>query len=97
MVNKIEIMIPNYSAIINEGNCFINDHEINVNKSDIDEIIRIIRDWKQEYKALFAEEIYTIRVITDKDNVVYKFYNAFPKDFYLLSDYLGDLYDRGYN
>jgi hypothetical protein len=95
MVDKIEIMIPNYSAIINEGKSFINDREVEVKENDIEEIVRIIRDWKQEYKARFAEDIYTIRVFAEDEEVTYRFYSAFPDDFYLLVDYLGVLYDRG--
>ena len=95
MIKKIEIKIPNYTAIIKKGKSFINDCEIDVNKTDIDEMVRIIRDWKEEYKARFAEDIYTVRIITDKEDVTYRFYNAFPDDFNLLVDYLGVLYDRG--
>ena len=94
MVKSIELLLPFYKAIICEGESIINDKKVNVTKNDIDEIVRIIRDWDTEYRNTFSQDIYTIKVITDKGEYVYKFLNAFPDDYYLLEKFIGDLYAR---
>ncbi len=94
MVKKIEIDIPGYNAIINDKLCLINGKKIIINENDINDIIRIIRTWKTEYKNKFSEDIFTIKVITDTEEVLYKFNSEFPKDFYLLEKCMENIYDR---
>ena len=38
--------------------------------------------------------MYSIRVIADSEEAVYKFIDDFPDDYYLLEELLGVLYDR---
>jgi len=38
--------------------------------------------------------MYSIRVISDSEETVYKFIDDFPDDYYLLEELLGVLYDR---
>lgn len=94
MVKKIEIDIPGYNAIINNKLCLINGKKIITKENDINNIIRIIRTWKTEYKNKFSEDIFTIKVITDTEEVLYKFNSEFPKDFNLLEKCMENIYDR---
>ena len=91
---KIEIDLPIYKCVICEGESIINNKKVMVTSNDISDIVRIIRDWKPEYKNTFSQDIYTIKIITDKEEIVHKFFNAFPDDYIMLEKLLGDLYDR---
>lgn len=95
MVEKIKINIPNYIVDIDKDKCIINDKEIYINKEDIDGIIRIIRNWKNEYRGFIPSgNEYNIVINSDGKEYIYKFINAFPDDFFILNTFLGGLYDR---
>lgn len=94
MVKRIEIDIPKWKAIIVEGESLINDKNILLDGSNMQDIIRIIRNWNNEYVSNFIEEIYSIKIILDNGEDIFKFYNRFPKDFYKLNEYLEELYER---
>lgn len=94
MINRIEIDIPNWKAIIVDGESIINDKIINLNNKNIQDIVRIIRNWNNEYKDNYELNIHSIRVITDDFEEVYRFYNKYPNNFINLIKYLEELYDR---
>jgi len=94
MIKRIEMVLPNYEVIIEENKGLINNMEIHIKDEDIKDIIRIIRNWKKEYKSKTIDNMYSIRVISDSEETVYKFIDDFPDDYYLLEELLGVLYDR---
>ena len=49
MINKIEIKLMNYIVFIKNDICIINNKTINLKKEDIDNMIRMIRNWKELY------------------------------------------------
>lgn len=93
MINKVEIKLMDYYLIINNNKCQINDKEIIINTKDIDNIIRIIRSWKNLYinnKVIGENKDYII--INDKYK--YIFNNNYPDNINVLVSYIGDMYDR---
>lgn len=96
MINKIEMYLPNYNVIIDNNNAYINDKTLLLNEEDIDNIIREIRAWKEEYKKNALEESdYYIRLYNNDELVkAHLFHGSFPENFNNLLEIVGDLYDR---
>ena len=97
MISRIEMFISGYNVLIeNNRKCFINDKECILKSDDIDNIVRIIRNWKYCYNnsKLFGESHYIIKVICANEEVIYKFNNDFPDNFLELVRYIGGMYAR---
>ena len=96
MINRIEMELPSYKVSINDGICIINDDEVSITKEDIDNILRTIRLWNNNYIGNgIKEDTYTI-LLYDGKNIIdkYTFDRAFPEDFSLLLEVIGAIYDR---
>ncbi len=96
MINKIEMYLPNYNVIIDDNNAYINDKTLLLNAEDIENIIREIRAWKEDYKKNALEESdYYIRLYNNDELVkAHLFHDSFPENFKNVVDIVGDLYDR---
>ena len=92
----MEIDIINYKILIEDDRCIINDKICKLDDSDINNIIRIIRDWDYLYRddKVIGDNQSFIKVFSEDKEYVYKFYNTFPDDFNRLVDYIGGIYDR---
>lgn len=96
MIERIEMDIFSYKVLIENNKCVINNKLCNLLDDDISNIIRIIRDWKYEYRdnTIIGENHYFIRIISEGFEYIYNFYSNFPGDFKTLVDYIGGIYAR---
>ena len=98
MIRKIEMIISNFNVLIDKenNNCIINDRECVLKSDDIDNIIRIIRNWDYNYinNKIIGENHNMINIICNDNEYKYRFDNAFPDNFRDLVDYIGGIYDR---
>lgn len=96
MINKMEIKLVNYVVIIENETCYINNKEIKLNDNDIDNIIRIIRNWNSKYtnKEIISEKIDYINIFENNKKYTYLFDGNYPIDINKLIFYIGDMYAR---
>ena len=98
MIEKIEMNINNFNVLIDKehNKCIINDKECEIKSDDIDNIIRIIRNWDYSYinNKVIGESHYIIKIICDDNEYKYRFDNAFPDNFLELVRYIGGIYER---
>ena len=97
MISRIEMFISGYNVLIeNNRKCVINDKECVLKSDDIDNIIRIIRNWDYDYSnnKIIGEVHYMIKIVYDNHEYRYKFDNAFPDNFLELVNYIGGIYER---
>ena len=97
MIYKIEMNIPNYVLIVKDNKGIINDKSIYITKTDIDDIARIIRSWKNIYKGNNINETnYYIKLFDKDDNNIgsYDFDGDYPSDFQELVYVIKNIYDR---
>ena len=100
MIKRLEMMIIHYNVLIDlekdNIHCLINDKICNLEKEDVDNIIRIIRSCNNlEYsKKVIGETEYYINIIYDNKEDKYIFSNQFPTNFNELVEYIGGTYDR---
>ena len=93
---SIRIVLPNNYAMINDYIGIINDKQVLLNEDDINNLLRIIRYWHNEYRndKIISKEEYFITINTDGEEETINFNGSYPDDLYILLDFLGDLYDR---
>lgn len=96
MIDKIEIKLMNYELVIKENTCCINNKSIKLNKDDMENIIRIIRNWTHEYtnNKIIGESHDYINIYEDNKKYSYVFHNNYPTDMDNLISYIGDMYAR---
>lgn len=96
MIDKIEIKLMNYELIIENKTCHINDKNVILNDYDIDNIIRIIRNWNKEYtnNKIIGENHDYIFIYENNKKYSYLFNNNYPTNINNLVSYIGDMYDR---
>ena len=96
MIDKIEIKLMNYELVIKENTCYINNKSIKLNKEDMENIIRIIRNWTHEYtnNKIIGENHDYINIYEDNKKYSYAFHNNYPTDMDNLISYIGDMYAR---
>ena len=96
MINKIEIKLMNYIVFIKNDICIINNKTINLKKEDIDNMIRMIRNWKELYTnhQIIGENHDYINIYENNNKYEYIFHNSYPKDIECLVNYLGEMYER---
>ena len=96
MVDKIEIKLIDYELIIESNICYINNKTIPLKEEDIDNIIRIIRNWNNNYtnKKVIGENNDYIYIYKNNKKYSYTFKNEYPKDIDNLTSYIGDMYAR---
>ena len=94
MIKEIEMFLPNYMVKISNDVCTINDKEIPISGEEIDDIIRILRDWKYIYSSLIPSGEHYYILIKSSKSYEYKFQNSFPDNFSELEDLLGELYAK---
>ena len=96
MIDRIEMDVFNYKVLIENDKCVINEMVCILENDDIDNIIRIIRNWKYEYRnnTIIGENHYFINIMSEGKEYVYNFDNEFPDDFKTLVDYIGGIYAR---
>ena len=90
-INKFDVFIDEDSNI-----CIINNKNCVLKSDDIDNIIRIIRNWDYDYSnnKIIGEVHYMIKIVYDNREYRYKFDNAFPDNFLELVNYIGGIYER---
>ena len=95
-MKSIRIVLPNNYAMINDYIGIINDKQVLLNEDDINNLLRIIRYWHNEYRndKFISKEEYFITINTDDEEETINFNGSYPDDLYILLDFLGDLYDR---
>ena len=95
-MKSIRIVLPNNYAMINDYIGIINDKQVLLNEDDINNLLRIIRYWHNEYRndKIISKEEYFITINTDDEEETINFNGSYPDDLYILLDFLGDLYDR---
>jgi hypothetical protein len=96
MIDKIEMCLPNYILVIKNNICIINDKNVYIDNNTIDDILGIIRLWKDKYgNNPLRNNNYYIRIYSN-DEVIndYSFNGSYPKNFKNLLDLVGDIYDR---
>ena len=95
-MKNIRIVLPNNYAMINDYIGIINDKQVLLNEDDINNLLRIIRYWHNEYRndKIISKEEYFITINTDDEEETINFNGSYPDDLYILLDFLGDLYDR---
>ncbi len=101
MINSIEINISNGPimntiAIIdfNENICYKNNIKYSINSDFKDELVRIIRSWKNEYGTSknIDDQEFKVIVNADKKNI-YHGKGVFPDNYQRLIEILGDLHE----
>ena len=101
MIKTIEIIIKNgifetinFLLIYENNICYLNDKKYIVNKEWKDNLIRIIRTWKNEYgtKSGIDLEEFTITITSDKKELIHG-KGIFPTNYNSLIEILGDLDD----
>ena len=95
-MKSIRIVLPNNYAMINDYIGIINGKQVLLNEDDINNLLRIIRYWHNEYRndKIISKEKYFITINTDDEEETINFNGSYPDDLYILLDFLGDLYDR---
>lgn len=95
-MKSIRIVLPNNYTMINDYIGIINDKQVLLNEDDINNLLRIIRYWHNEYRndKIISKEEYFITINTDDEEETINFNGSYPDDLYILLDFLGDLYDR---
>lgn len=95
-MKSIRIVLPNNYAMINDYIGIINGKQVLLNEDDINNLLRIIRYWHNEYRndKIISKENYFITINTDDEEETINFNGSYPDDLYILLDFLGDLYDR---
>ena len=101
MIKSIEIMISSgvmvtYNGIISYTDkiCYLNDKKYEVTDTFLNNIIKIILYWKNEYgttNMIDAEE-FTITVYTDDGKEKYHGKGIYPNNYRILKEILGDLH-----
>lgn len=96
MIDKIEIKLMNYKLILENQKCYINNKDIKLNDEDIDNIIRIIRNWNNNYtnNKVIGENHDYIYIYKNNHKHSYLFNNNYPSDINNLISYIGDMYVR---
>ena len=100
-MNSIEIFINNlYSEMylyidIKNNVVKINNKEKNIDDEDINNLIRIIRNWDNEYKSnkIIDGEQFIIKLNTSKGTEVIKGKGDYPKNYHAFKELVGRLYD----
>lgn len=101
-MNSIEIIINgignNVEAIIDVNNLQIifNGQKKYISKDDIDEFIRIIRTWKNDYGSMNTNidcERFYIRINMDNRSDVIKGSGNYPENYLIFKEWLGNFYD----
>lgn len=72
----------------------VNESKRMILRSQIEDLIRIIRSWKNEYysdNSLDREE-FTIKIVTDKGEEVLHGKGSYPENYGLFKDWLGEVY-----
>ena len=95
---NLKIIIPIVVVIIATIGIviFINNKSIKLNKDDMENIIRIIRNWTHEYtnNKIIGESHDYINIYEDNKKYSYVFHNNYPTDMDNLISYIGDMYAR---
>jgi len=97
MINKIEMIIPNYNVSIIGDKGIINNKEVPITEDDIDSIARDIRLWKSTYKGShLVDTVHYIYLYDENDNKIgsFTFDGDYPDDFHNLVDTVRVLYDK---
>jgi len=100
-MNSIEIVIRgvgnNVEAIIDVKNfkIVINGKEKNISKSNIDELIRIIRTWKSDYGTggnNIDDENFYVKINLDNGFDVIKGSGNYPENYLIFKEWLWEFY-----
>ena len=89
---NIEIYIPNYRVLVQNGILFINDKSCYITDEILSKIVSFTINWEDKYSndSMLVGEPYYVSIGTKK----YIFNNKYPSNINELKDYLGELYDR---
>lgn len=102
MINTIDITVQNginevFHAIIayNTKICYINNKAYTLKESFLEEFIRTIRLWKNEYgnNHKIDDEEFTVLIQTDKNEEVFHGKGIFPDNYHYFKELLGDIHD----
>ena len=100
-MNSIEIFINNLCSEMylyidtNKKIVRVNNCEKPIDKEEINNLIRIIRNWDNEYKSdkIIDGEQFIIKLNTSKGTEVIKGKGDYPKNYHAFKDLVGRLYD----
>lgn len=89
---NIEIYIPNYRVLVQNGILFINDKSCYITDEILSKIVSFTINWEDKYSndSMLVDEPYYVSIGIKK----YIFNNKYPSNINELKDYLGELYDR---
>ncbi len=96
MIGKMEMKLPNYEVSINNYNGIINNKKVIISKEDINDIIRVIRTWKEKYKSNGLSDFHYYIYLYDNDNKSlgdYAFDGEYPEDFDILLSIIRNIYE----
>ena len=99
-MNSIEIEIHGlgynkmiYIDVIN-NKVIIDENESSISQAEIDELIRIIRNWKEKYTGnIIDSEKFTIKINTNDGVEIIKGESGYPQNYSAFKDWVGSLYE----
>ena len=99
MINSVEINIFNGPTIktiamvyFNENICLLNNNKYSINNEFKEELVRIIRTWKNEYGTSNNIDDQEFKVIVNADKkYTYHGKGIFPSNYQRLIEMIGDL------
>ena len=99
-MNSIEIEINSigYSETVyidvKNNKVLVNNIEKTISKSKIDELIRIIRNWKEEYLGnIIDSERFMIKINTNDGTDIIKGNGCYPENYSAFKEWIGSLYE----
>lgn len=102
MIKTIEIIIKNgifetisFLLIYDNNICYLNNKKYSIDNSFKENLLRIIRTWKNEYGSINGIDIeeFTITITTNKEEKIHG-KGVFPDNYNELINLIGGLYDR---
>ena len=100
-MNSINILIENitittdiYIDVLNQTITLNNEEKI-ITQTQIDDLIRIIRTWKNEYTnpTIIDSESFLIKINTDEDTEIIKGRGSYPDNYNLLKEWIRGFYE----